>query len=63
MLRSGIVRLLQQLAADASEDSGLTYQRLAAELQHVVLSATAAMLQAARGQPPTSWVDLLGTLF
>lgn len=36
-LGSGTVRLLQQLAADASEETGFTYQQLLAELQHVGL--------------------------
>ena len=50
----GTVRLLKELADEHHEESGTTFQRLAAELQHVLLSANASMLQAARGRPATS---------
>ena len=52
-LGSGTIRLLKELAKEQGDDAALEYQRLASELQHVVLSATATMLQVARGQPPT----------
>ena len=51
-LGSGTSRLLRALAEE-SDDASAEYRRLAAELQHVVLSATASMLQAARGVVPT----------
>ena len=49
----GAVRLLRDLAAEGEPDDPAAYQKLAAELQHVVLSATATMLQIARGVVPT----------
>ena len=54
-LGSGAMRLLKELASETEqqEDIGAEYRRLVAELQHIVLGATASMLQAARGQPPT----------
>ena len=54
---SGTVRLLRELAA-AQDDvpAALEYRRLVAELQHVVLSATASMLQVCRGIVPTLYL-------
>ena len=52
-LGCGTVRLLRELAAVSERDASEEYRRLTAELQHVVLSATATMLQVARGQTPT----------
>ena len=51
-LGSGTVRLLRDLVAE-DEDPASEYRRLVAELQHVVLSATASMLQIARGSVTT----------
>ena len=52
-LGSGTTRMLREIASEHEEDPSTEYRRLAAELQHVVLSATATMLQVARGQEPT----------
>ena len=51
----GTRRFLKQLAArDAQDQPSVAYRRLLAELQHVVLGATAVMLQGARGAPQTA---------
>ena len=52
---SGAQRLLRQLAAkQEDEDASIAYRRLLAEMQYVVLSATAVMLQGARGALQTA---------
>ena len=58
---SGAVRLLKELAKEQEEDTGVAYRHLVAEMQHVVLAATASMLQAARGQLPVFGQNLLGS--
>ena len=52
---SGAQRLLRQLAAkQEDEDASIAYRRLLAEMQYVVLSATAVMLQGARSALQTA---------